>query len=89
MNYKKRMGKKWTTDLLPLRTDWVKEYLTSAPYLILIFKQTYGVGENGKKKIHYYHELSVSIACGILLTAIQVTENVLSPSNDAHLLYFC
>nr|XP_012229143.1 PREDICTED: iodotyrosine dehalogenase 1 [Linepithema humile]XP_012229144.1 PREDICTED: iodotyrosine dehalogenase 1 [Linepithema humile]XP_012229145.1 PREDICTED: iodotyrosine dehalogenase 1 [Linepithema humile]XP_012229146.1 PREDICTED: iodotyrosine dehalogenase 1 [Linepithema humile]XP_012229147.1 PREDICTED: iodotyrosine dehalogenase 1 [Linepithema humile]XP_012229148.1 PREDICTED: iodotyrosine dehalogenase 1 [Linepithema humile]XP_012229149.1 PREDICTED: iodotyrosine dehalogenase 1 [Linepithem len=71
INYKKRMGVKWTTDLSPLKTDWIKEYLTVAPYLILVFKQTYGTLPNGKKKIHYYHEMSVSIACGILITAIQ------------------
>ncbi|XP_011158582.1 iodotyrosine deiodinase 1 isoform X2 [Solenopsis invicta] len=71
INYKKRMGIKWTTDLSPLKTNWIKEYLTTAPYLILVFKQTYGIMPNGQKKIHYYHEISVSIACGILLTAIQ------------------
>lgn len=72
VNYRKRMGIKWTTDLSPLRTNWIKEYLTTAPYLILVFKQTYATLPNGKKKIHYYHEISVSIACGILITAIQV-----------------
>ncbi|XP_020289469.1 iodotyrosine deiodinase 1 isoform X2 [Pseudomyrmex gracilis] len=71
VNYKKRMGLKWTTDLSPLRTNWIKEYLTTVPYLILVFKQTYSILPNGKKKIHYYHEISVSIACGILITAIQ------------------
>ncbi|XP_018312936.1 iodotyrosine deiodinase 1 isoform X3 [Mycetomoellerius zeteki] len=73
INYKKRMSIKWTTDLSPLRTNWIKEYLTTAPYLILVFKQTYGILPNGQRKIHYYHELSVSIACGILITAIQYT----------------
>ncbi|XP_025161901.1 iodotyrosine deiodinase 1 isoform X4 [Harpegnathos saltator] len=71
INYKKRMGIKWTTDLSPLRTNWIKEYLTVAPYLILVFKQTYSILPNGQRKIHYYHEMSVSIACGILITAIQ------------------
>ncbi|XP_011640913.1 iodotyrosine deiodinase 1 [Pogonomyrmex barbatus] len=71
INYKKRMGVKWTTDLSPLRTNWIKEYLTTAPYLILVFKQTCSILPNGQKKIHYYHEMSVSIACGILITAIQ------------------
>ncbi|KAL0109705.1 hypothetical protein PUN28_014616 [Cardiocondyla obscurior] len=73
INYKKRMGIKWTTDLSPLRTNWIKEYLTAAPYLILVFKQVYSILPNGQKKIHYYHEMSVSIACGILITAIQYT----------------
>lgn len=73
INYKKRMGIKWTTDLTPLKTNWIKEYITTAPYLILVFKQTYGILPNGQKKTHYYHEMSVSIACGILITAIQYT----------------
>ncbi|XP_014609117.1 PREDICTED: iodotyrosine deiodinase 1 [Polistes canadensis] len=73
INYKKRMGIKWTTDLRPLKTNWIKEYLTAAPYLILVFKQVYGFLPNGKRKVHYYNEMSVSIACGILLTAIQYT----------------
>ncbi|ERL89011.1 iodotyrosine deiodinase 1 [Dendroctonus ponderosae] len=70
INYKKRMGKVWTTDLQPLRTNWVKEYLTDAPYLILVFKQTYSLKPDGTKKLHYYNEQSVSISAGILLAAI-------------------
>lgn len=54
------------------RTNWVKEYLDVAPYLILIFKQTYGILPNGKKKTHYYNEISVSLSCGIMLAALQV-----------------
>lgn len=42
LNYKQRMAKQWTVDLSPLKTDYIKEYLTDAPYLILIFKKTYG-----------------------------------------------
>uniref|UniRef100_A0A8B9IFT1 iodotyrosine deiodinase n=1 Tax=Anser cygnoides TaxID=8845 RepID=A0A8B9IFT1_ANSCY len=71
INYKKRMGDKWVNDLKRLRTNWIKEYLDTAPYLILIFKQVYGRLPNGKKKTHYYNEISVSIACGILLAALQ------------------
>lgn len=40
-----------------LRTNWIKEYLDTAPVLILIFKQVHGFAANGKKKIHYYNEL--------------------------------
>ncbi|KAG9484110.1 hypothetical protein GDO78_009819 [Eleutherodactylus coqui] len=71
INYRKRMGDKWVTDLKKLKTNWVKEYLDSAPYLILIFKQVYGVLSDNRKKTHYYNEISVSIACGILLAALQ------------------
>lgn len=70
-NYLQRMGKKWTTDLKFVRTNWIKPYLTKAPYLILQFKQTYGLMENGKRKVHYYNEISCSISAGLLLAAIQ------------------
>ncbi|KAM9840272.1 iodotyrosine deiodinase [Aulostomus maculatus] len=71
VNYRQRMGDKWVNDLAKLRTNWIKEYLDIAPYLVLIFKQTYGILPNGKKKTHYYNEISVSISCGILLAALQ------------------
>ncbi|XP_070843842.1 iodotyrosine deiodinase [Chaetodon trifascialis] len=71
VNYRQRMGDMWVSDLAKLRTNWVKEYLDVAPYLVLIFKQTYGILPNGKKKTHYYNEISVSISCGILLAALQ------------------
>lgn len=71
MNYRQRMGDKWVEDLSKFRTNWKKEYLDVAPYLILIFKQTYGILPNSKKKTHYYNEISVSISCGILLAALQ------------------
>ncbi|TNM95018.1 iodotyrosine deiodinase 1 [Takifugu flavidus] len=71
VNYRQRMGDKWVKDLAKLRTNWIKDYLDVAPYLILIFKQTYGILPNNKKKTHYYNEISVSIASGILLAALQ------------------
>ncbi|XP_068925794.1 iodotyrosine deiodinase 1 [Petaurus breviceps papuanus] len=71
VNYKKRMGDKWVNDLKKLRTNWIKEYLDTAPFLILIFKKIYGITPSGRKKTHYYNEISVSIACGILLAALQ------------------
>lgn len=71
LNYSQRMHRQWTTDLRPLKTNYIKPYLTDAPYLILIFKQTYGFNKFGKRKQHYYNEISVSIATGILLCALQ------------------
>lgn len=70
-NYQQRMSRRWVTDLKPLRTNFVKEYLTVAPYLVLVFKQTYGQLKSGRKKQHYYNEISTSIATGILLSAFQ------------------
>ncbi|XP_014992614.2 iodotyrosine deiodinase 1 isoform X3 [Macaca mulatta] len=77
INYMKRMGHRWVTDLKKLRTNWIKEYLDTAPILILIFKQVHGFAANGKKKVHYYNEISVSIACGILLAALQVIGKII------------
>lgn len=70
-NYTARMARQWCADLQPLRTDPVKAYLTDAPYLILVFKQTYGRRADGQKQQHYYHEISTAIAVGLLLTALQ------------------
>ncbi|KAG7260468.1 hypothetical protein CRUP_011217 [Coryphaenoides rupestris] len=75
VNYRQRMGSKWVKDLARIRTNWVKEYLDVAPYLVLVFKQTYGIAAGGKKKTHYYNEISVSLSCGILLAALQRPAN--------------
>lgn len=69
INYEKRMGKQWTTDLKPLNTTWEKPYLTTAPALVLLFKQTYGILPEGKKKTHYYNEISCSISSGLFIAA--------------------
>ena len=72
LNYSKRMGEQWVKDLEFVKTTWAKPYLNSAPYLILVFKQVYGLQEDGSKKTHYYNEMSVCISVGLLLAAIQV-----------------
>ena len=72
INYEKRMGDQWTTDLKPLKTTWQKPYLTEAPVLVLLFKQVHGWTENGLKKTHYYNEISCSISAGLFLAAVQV-----------------
>ena len=73
LNYTKRMGDQWVKDLEFTQTTWAKPYLDSAPYLILVFKQVYGIQEDGSKKTHYYNEMSVCISVGLLLAAIQVS----------------
>ena len=67
INYKKRMGNTWVNDLKKIGTDWNKEYLTEAPYVVLLFKQTYGTSEQGAKKTHYYNEISCSISAGKII----------------------
>ena len=65
INYQKRMGKQWVADLGRLKTNWNKPYLTRAPYIVLLFKQSYTLSEDGQNKItHYYNEISTSISAG-------------------------
>ena len=61
----------WLRDLAPLGTDWVKDHLTDAPWLIVVFAQLYGVGPSGEKRKHYYVQESVGIAVGFLLAAVR------------------
>jgi len=70
INYEKRMGAQWVADLKFIRTNWVKEYLTEAPALVLLFKQTHGYTLDGRKKVHYYNEISCSISAGLFLAAV-------------------
>ncbi|XP_045515907.1 iodotyrosine deiodinase 1 isoform X1 [Pieris brassicae] len=71
LNYARRMSRQWVADLKPFATNSSKPYLCDAPALILVFRQTHSMREDGKKRMHYYNEISVAIAAGILLTAIQ------------------
>ncbi|TRY73260.1 hypothetical protein TCAL_03358 [Tigriopus californicus] len=70
INYTKRMAGQWTADLKFVRTEWTKPYLTEAPYIVLLFKQVYGLMPRGRKKNHYYNEISCSISCGLFLAAV-------------------
>ena len=67
--YKQKAPESWLSDLNKFGTDWHKEFLEDAPYLIIVFKQIYDLND-GKKYKNYYVNESVGIACGFLLTAV-------------------
>lgn len=69
-SYNGRMPEAWKKDLLPLQTDWKKEFLEIAPYLIIIFKKSYDFDGEGNKTNTYYANESCGLACGFLLAAI-------------------
>lgn len=69
-SYNGRMPEEWKKDLLPLQTDWKKEFLEIAPYLIIVFKKSYEYNTEGKKTNTYYATESCGLACGFLLAAI-------------------
>ena len=67
--YTQRAPQSWLDDLNKFGTDWNKEFLENAPYLIVVFKQIYDLN-NGQKYKNYYVNESVGIACGFLLAAV-------------------
>ena len=67
--YTNRAPQSWLDDLQELGTNWQKEFLETAPYLIIVFKVLYEEDAELKRK-HYYINESVGIACGMLITAI-------------------
>jgi len=68
--YSGRAPQDWLDALAPLGTDADKPFLETAPYLIAIFAQSYGIGPDGKKVKHYYVTESVGIATGFLIAAL-------------------
>jgi iodotyrosine deiodinase len=74
--YEKRAPKEWLDALAPLGTDWRKEFLETAPCLIVVFKVDYALqySANGQERRikHYYATESVGIACGLLIAALHI-----------------
>jgi nitroreductase len=68
--YEERATEEWLEALAPLGTDASKPFLETAPYLIVIFAQSYGVSPDGERIKHYYVQESVGIATGLLITAV-------------------
>jgi iodotyrosine deiodinase len=70
VNYGGRMPPEWLEALAPLGTDAVKEHITTAPYLVVLFRQIYGAGADGERRTHYYTTESCGIAAGFFIQAI-------------------
>ncbi|MHA1548904.1 MAG: nitroreductase family protein [Alphaproteobacteria bacterium] len=65
-------GDEWIAALEHIGTNADKPHLETAPWLIAIFAERYGVDDDGKRKKHYYVGESVGIATGILITALHL-----------------
>lgn len=68
--YSQRAPESWLEDLAPLGTDAEKPFLETAPYLIGVFQQRFGVDDQGEKQKHYYATESVGLATGLLISAL-------------------
>jgi nitroreductase len=74
--YQHRAPDEWLDALAPLGTDWHKPFLEGAPYLIVVFREDYGLMKDGTgvelKEKNYYVMESVGIACGFLLASLHL-----------------
>jgi nitroreductase len=68
--YGKRAPQDWLDALQPFGTNANKPFLETAPYLIVVFAEKYGVDAEGNKQKNYYVPESVSIATGMLIAAL-------------------
>ena len=73
-NYEHRFPQEWKDALARLGTDWHKEFLDDAPYLIVVFAEEYGwyLAEPERKVKHYYVKESVGIAVGMLIASLHI-----------------
>ena len=69
-SYARRMSDEWLEDLVPIGTNWEKEFIDTAPYIIVVMKKVYDMDEDGTKHSNYYVNESVGLACGLLIAAI-------------------
>ena len=68
--YESKAPQEWLDALAPLGTDSNKPFLETAPYLIGIFVQNFGILPDGRRVKHYYATESVGIATGIMISAL-------------------
>lgn len=69
-SYNGRMTEEWLKDLEPLGTDWQKEFIDIAPWIVVIMKRSYEYDIDGKKLNNYYVAESVGLAAGFFLMAV-------------------
>lgn len=69
--YSERMPEAWAELLRPLGTDHIKEHITDAPWVIVVFRQSKRLRDNGESSPTYYSQESCGIAIGLFIAAIQ------------------
>ena len=68
--YNGRAPKEWLEALAPLGTDEHKPHLMDASWVVVLFRQTYGVLPDGSKRTYYYTQESCGIAAGLFIAAV-------------------
>lgn len=60
----------WLEALAVLGTDEHKAHLTDAPWVVVLFRQSYGLNADGTRRTHYYSQESCGIAAGLFIAAV-------------------
>lgn len=68
--YESKAPPEWLEALAPLGTDFRKDHLTDAPWVIVVFRRDYDLLPDGTKAKNYYMTESVGIAVGFLIQAL-------------------
>ena len=68
--YEERMPEAWAELIRPLGTDHVKEHITDAPWVIVLFRQSQRQRDMGEWGPTYYAQESCGIAAGLFIAAI-------------------
>ena len=68
--YSERMPESWAEVLRPLGTDHIKEHLTEAPWVVILFRQSKRIRGNGEWAPTYYSQESCGIAAGLFISAV-------------------
>jgi nitroreductase len=68
--YTERIPEAWKEVLEPLGTDHIKEHISDAPWLVVLFRHTQRVRSNGEMAPTYYSQESCGIAAGLFIAAI-------------------
>lgn len=70
--YSHRASDEWLGALQSIGTNAEKPFLETAPWLIAIFVERFGVDSDGKKQKRYYPDESVGIATGLLIASLHL-----------------
>lgn len=65
-----RMNAEWQEALAPIGTDWHKEFLEVAPWIVVLFEQRYEQRPDGETRKNYYVKESCGIAAGLFIAAL-------------------
>ena len=68
--YEERMPEAWQEVLTPLGTDYVKDHITDAPWIVVLFRQSQRMRGDDDMSPTYYSQESCGIAAGLFIAAV-------------------